>query len=94
MREPCDHCDGGIVTTKQPVCKTCENTGRICGAPDCGDGCRCPDCYCEDCTFAPCQCGDIHAVCDECGGSGTVYDGPWCSFYIILLIPNFLIFWS
>jgi len=72
MREACRACEDGIRVTKQPVCKTCENTGRVCGAPDCGKGCRCPDCYCEDCTFAPCQCGDINTVCEMCNGTGEV----------------------
>jgi hypothetical protein len=93
VHEACERCNGeGIITTKQPVCKTCENTGRICGAPDCGDGCRCPDCYCEDCTFAPCQCGDIHTVCAECDGSGAERQPlPNLPLWIVLLIPNFLL---
>lgn len=59
MRNYCEHCDGGIITTHEP------------SDPP------------EVMTFT---------VCDECGGSGYVYDGPWSSFYIILLIPNFLLF--
>lgn len=36
------------------LCETCEGTGKCCGAPDCKG--KCQDCYCEECTFAPCQC--------------------------------------
>ena len=37
------------------TCETCEGTGRCCGADDCAT--KCADCYCVECTFAPCQCG-------------------------------------
>jgi hypothetical protein len=76
VHEACERCNGeGIITTKQPVCKTCENTGRICGAPDCGDGCRCPDCYCEDCN----------------GSGAERQPLPNLPLWIVLLIPNFLL---
>lgn len=35
-------------------CKECEGTGRADGAPDSP---KCFFCYCDDCTFAPCECG-------------------------------------
>lgn len=99
MADPCKTCNGeGIVTTKQPFCKTCQNSGKVCGAPDCGKGCRCPDCYCDECTFAPCQCGDIHTVCAECNGMGEWHSkipNAWISpttSFIVLLVPNFLLF--
>lgn len=38
------------------TCETCGGAGKVCEMPDCGKWCRCPDCYCKECTFAPCQC--------------------------------------
>jgi hypothetical protein len=38
------------------TCKTCDGTGVIDGTPERYKLARCPDCYCGECTFAPCQC--------------------------------------
>lgn len=36
--------------SNQPArCKGCDGSTRTCGAPDCGKGCRCEDCYCTEC---------------------------------------------
>lgn len=38
---------------------------------------------------------DTFTRCDECGGSGREYSPEWPTpFFIVLLIPNFLLFWS
>lgn len=53
-----------------PFCKTCDDTGKVCGAPDCGKGCKCPDCYCAWCSEAGKKIvgkdGDGDAICEEC----------------------------
>ena len=46
---------------KPRPCPDCEDTGKTCGAPDCGTGCKCPTCWCDDCGFAPCEC-----ICEKC----------------------------
>ena len=46
---------------KPRPCPDCEDTGKTCGAPDCGKWCKCPTCWCDDCGFAPCEC-----ICEKC----------------------------
>jgi hypothetical protein len=56
-------------------CETCEGTGRICGAPDCGTGCKCPDCLCEGCggrgiKIYKCATGG-EMICEGCHNAET-----------------------
>ena len=52
----CLKCAAGFQAEVKAICPECQDTGKTCGAPDCGKGCRCPVCYCDECEFAPCQC--------------------------------------
>jgi hypothetical protein len=51
---------GGLHCWKKKPCRdhcaTCDGTGVTDGTPERFTAARCPDCYCEECGFAPCQC--------------------------------------
>ena len=50
-------------------CATCDGTGVTDGTPERFTAARCPDCYCEECTFAPCQCVGVPGLlADKPGG--------------------------